>query len=267
MIAFSGVRSSWDMFARNCDLCWLATSARGSSPGPARTGGRSRSPGTDWLANVWSRSTTSAGTRRASCGGSPARRRPRCSRTSGTASSARSRLAQRTADRRSSPSLQVARPRRLDRTRPRARRPPRPTTFAERWRRRLDRGQQAGGMRYVASGTPSAPSRRPARRRCRRRRPTGGRRATTIVVSTSWRSSDEETAWLTSPSACSSSRASCRALLQLLEQAGVLDGDDGLVGERLQQRDLLLGERPTSQRCIDQHADRLCRSRAAARRW
>ena len=29
------------------------------------------------------------------------------------------------------------------------------------------------------------------------------------------------------------------ALLQLLEQPGVLDGDDGLVGERLQQRDLL----------------------------
>ena len=28
------------------------------------------------------------------------------------------------------------------------------------------------------------------------------------------------------------------ALLQLLEQPGVLDGDDGLVGERLQQRDL-----------------------------
>ena len=33
-------------------------------------------------------------------------------------------------------------------------------------------------------------------------------------------------------------------LLQLLEQADVLDGDDGLVGERLQQSDLLLGERP-----------------------
>ena len=26
-MAFSGVRSSWDMFARNCDLCWLATSS------------------------------------------------------------------------------------------------------------------------------------------------------------------------------------------------------------------------------------------------
>ena len=33
------------------------------------------------------------------------------------------------------------------------------------------------------------------------------------------------------------------ALLQLLEQPRVLDGDDGLVGEGLQQRDLLVGER------------------------
>ena len=51
MMAFSGVRSSWDMFARNCDLCWLAsaTPARGLSPGPAGTGGRSRSPApTGW---------------------------------------------------------------------------------------------------------------------------------------------------------------------------------------------------------------------------
>ena len=27
MIAFSGVRSSWDMLARNCDLCWLASAS------------------------------------------------------------------------------------------------------------------------------------------------------------------------------------------------------------------------------------------------
>ena len=27
MMAFSGVRSSWDMFARNCDLCWLASAS------------------------------------------------------------------------------------------------------------------------------------------------------------------------------------------------------------------------------------------------
>ena len=34
-----------------------------------------------------------------------------------------------------------------------------------------------------------------------------------------------------------------RPRLQLLEQADVLDGDDGLVGEGLEQRDLLVGER------------------------
>ena len=27
MMAFSGVRSSWVMFARNCDLCWLASAS------------------------------------------------------------------------------------------------------------------------------------------------------------------------------------------------------------------------------------------------
>ena len=34
-----------------------------------------------------------------------------------------------------------------------------------------------------------------------------------------------------------------RALAQLVEQAGVLDGDDGLRGEILDQLDLLVGER------------------------
>ncbi len=34
------------------------------------------------------------------------------------------------------------------------------------------------------------------------------------------------------------------APLQFLEQPGVLDGDDGLVRERLQQGDLAVGERP-----------------------
>jgi len=38
------------------------------------------------------------------------------------------------------------------------------------------------------------------------------------------------------------------ALAQLAEQAGVLDGDYGLVGEVRKQSDLLLGERRTSWR-------------------
>ena len=37
-------------------------------------------------------------------------------------------------------------------------------------------------------------------------------------------------------------------LAQLVEQAGVLDGDDGLRGEVLDQLDLLVGEWPTSWR-------------------
>ena len=48
---------------------------------------------------------------------------------------------------------------------------------------------------------------------------------------------------------CSSASVSSRLRrLQFLEQAGVLDRDDGLVRERLQQRDLLVGERPDSSR-------------------
>ena len=38
------------------------------------------------------------------------------------------------------------------------------------------------------------------------------------------------------------------ALAQLIEQPGVLDGDDGLIGEILHQLNLLVGERPTSWR-------------------
>ena len=39
-----------------------------------------------------------------------------------------------------------------------------------------------------------------------------------------------------------------RYLAQLVEQPRVLDGDDGLSGEVRDQRDLLVGERPTSRR-------------------
>src|SRR5215467_12417961 len=55
------------------------------------------------------------------------------------------------------------------------------------------------------------------------------------------------------------------ASLELLEQPHVLDGDDGLVGEGLEQRDLLVGERPylisvdcddTEQRSRSDHRDR-----------
>ena len=44
---------------------------------------------------------------------------------------------------------------------------------------------------------------------------------------------------------------------QLVEQAGVLDGDDGLVGEILHQLDLLVGERPHLLTIDDDGADQL----------
>ena len=46
------------------------------------------------------------------------------------------------------------------------------------------------------------------------------------------------------------------ACFQLLEQADVLDRDDGLVGERLQQRDLLVGEPPGLPSCDGDSTDR-----------
>ena len=67
-----------------------------------------------------------------------------------------------------------------------------------------------------------------------------------MVSSTVFRSSEELTAWLTCPSAFSSATerdSSRRARLHLLEQPRVLDGDHGLVGERLEQIDLPVGER------------------------
>ena len=44
---------------------------------------------------------------------------------------------------------------------------------------------------------------------------------------------------------------------QLVEQAGVLDGDDGLGGEVLDQLDLLVGERPNLLAVDDDGADQL----------
>src|SRR6516225_4509475 len=43
---------------------------------------------------------------------------------------------------------------------------------------------------------------------------------------------------------CSSDSQIIRALPQLVEQPGILNGDDGLGGEILHQRNLLIGERP-----------------------
>ena len=66
----------------------------------------------------------------------------------------------------------------------------------------------------------------------------------TMVASTVGRSRVELTARPTSPSAWSSStelRQLTRPRLELPEEAHVLDGDDALVGERPEQRDLSVG--------------------------
>src|SRR3712207_7525654 len=55
----------------------------------------------------------------------------------------------------------------------------------------------------------------------------------------------------------SSDVCSSDLILQLCEQAGVLDGDDRLVGERLQQPDLLVGEGPLLKPVHRQDAERI----------
>src|SRR4029450_9496195 len=67
MTAFSGVRSSCDMFARNSDLCWLATSSWRLFAPISRYSRAFWMARTDWLANVWRRSATSGGEAPAPC--------------------------------------------------------------------------------------------------------------------------------------------------------------------------------------------------------
>ena len=71
------------------------------------------------------------------------------------------------------------------------------------------------------------------------------------------RRSDHAAGSRRSRSAAPAPRSGRGCAAQLLEQAGVLDRDHSLIGERLQQRDLLLGERPNLDRCMTQHAERL----------
>ena len=68
------------------------------------------------------------------------------------------------------------------------------------------------------------------------------------------------TAWLTSPSARSSSTerpSSCRAIAQFVEQPYVLDGDDSLFRKVADQFDLLVGERADLLAVDDKSTDQL----------
>ena len=60
MIALSGVRSSWDMLARNSDLCWLATSSCRLLSSISRNSRAFWMARADWVAKVLRSSTTSA---------------------------------------------------------------------------------------------------------------------------------------------------------------------------------------------------------------
>ena len=140
---------------------------------------------------------------------------------------------------------------------------------------RAVRDRAAGGRRHVPGPADRPAARSPAawpaavggraRRRRGRRRPRRGRSAprsvphrraalSAMVSSTCCRSVG---ARLIAASTSRGRRLLLQglgeravALLQLLEQPGVLDGDHGLVGEGLQQRDLLLGEGPRLRRRI-----------------
>ena len=61
MIAFSGVRSSWDMLARNSDLCRLATSSWRLLSAISRKRRAFWIASADWVANVFRSSMTSGG--------------------------------------------------------------------------------------------------------------------------------------------------------------------------------------------------------------
>ena len=61
MMALSGVRSSWDMLARNSDLCWLATSSCRLLSSISRKSRAFWIARADWVAKVFSSSMTSGG--------------------------------------------------------------------------------------------------------------------------------------------------------------------------------------------------------------
>ena len=86
------------------------------------------------------------------------------------------------------------------------------------------------------------------------------RRVSTSVSSTGWRSKVERLITLSTSAVavcCSSDSAQLACALQLLEQADVLDRDDGLVGEGLSAARSAVGERPHLLAVDDDDADQL----------
>ena len=87
MIALSGVRSSWDMFARNCDLCWLASASWLFASWSSSNSRAFSMAMTAWSANVSSSAISLLGERaRLRTRDRRSRRSASPSRSSGTAS-------------------------------------------------------------------------------------------------------------------------------------------------------------------------------------
>ena len=238
MMALSGVRSSWLMFARNCDLCWLATS---SSRLFSSTCWNSRAfsiATADWLGERLKQVDDPARrTRPAPCGGSRACRTMRCL--------AHQRHADRDAWTRSARGSPRARGTACTAA---PRRTARPT------RRAHHRSAHASGRNsticsaehLVGSSLDELAARpRPARRSCRSRPgPAGSRGRRWSRALPGGPATRDRLADLAQCRAARRPTLSCAVrVLQLLEQPGVFDGDDRLVRERLHQRDLAIRER------------------------
>ena len=217
MTAFSGVRSSCDMLARNSDLCRLATSSSLRLAPPARGTARALWMATaDWLASVSSRSTVgrsnapgrasaddedaddlllpaAAGRRAASASRRPAS----ASRCGSEGSRVQVGGLPRAAARRRAPDERLVE---VDADRAAAR----PTSSA----------LVPAHVRSANSPARGVELEDRAARRCRRARTA---RATIVVSTSSSVEARADTAWLISPSACSSSTERASSALALLQ--------------------------------------------------
>ena len=246
MIALSGVRSSCDMLARNSVLCRLAASSCRLLSSISRNSRAFWMASADCVAKVFSRSMTSGAN---SPGALPVHDQPAEQVVLAQQRHRQQRPVAQPDEDLPDPALVAALVDDVADLRPARRSPPaararlRPCGSASA-RSAVDQlVGQAGPSR--AGRTPRAPRR--TRRSTPPSMPASWVARETIVLSTVSRSSVELTAWPTSPSAFSSPTervSSAVRASQLLEQPHVLDGDHRLVGEGLEQRDLLVGERP-----------------------
>ena len=240
MIAFSGVRSSCDMLARNCDLCWLATSS--CSPllldllEQPRVLDREHRLAGERLQQRHHRLRKLARRPRA---GSPARRSPApraaaappaprvCLRAAADRAAGYPRSVSTSGTWTGLRSLGAAGPPRCPRAGSAIRAGTRP------WRRSRRNSPAARTLR----------SPRRTRRSCRRRRPSRARTAWVMMVTSTVceveRGADRLADLPERAHFLDRARERLGARLELLEHADVLDGDHRLIGEGVEQLDVL----------------------------